>query len=857
MRWKYIVIALLIMATLLPAVGYLFLRTRDFNRYKGVIAKAAKDATGRELTLGGDIHVGISFWPTLVATDVALANAPWGSQPEMIRIHRIEARLSLLRLLVGNVDLKQMAMIGVDLVLETDAAGLGNWEFNPAEGSGEHALWPVHQLDVGDIRIEDLHLLFHNGETGSSMRLGLGSLAVSRDDSRRVLEIDLKGEFNKQMVALSGQTGLVSDLFVRKKFPVDLSGQIAGTTVMVRGAFRDGADLKGIDLEVHVSGKNLAGVASVVGVSVVETDAFDVKGRLEGSATTLALKEAKGNFSIKGTGIDFDGSIGEIRSLAGIDLQVKASGRNLAEVGPVIGQNLPETGPFTLGGRLTGSAKALSLQEARGKATQRSLSLVLTGSVKDLLAVSGMNLDVELAGQNLAEMGPVIGQSLPETGPFTLGGRLTGSAAALSLQDAQGKATHRSLNLTLNGGVKDLLALRGLDLTIRCMGEQLSDVGPWVGGSLPELGRFDVKGHLTGSAAVLEVDGLSALVDQSDLNGSARVEFRKRPKITAILQSGFIELTPLMKLEKAEEKKAEEPSGRDRGLFSGEALPFNKLETVDLDITLNARNIRSRDAKWDFGRFALKLDEAELRIERLEAVYKGAKVSGSAFVQPGSPPRVGTKFLVQGFDLGAFLREIQVSDEAKGYLDIAVDVHSQGNTVKMLMKNLDGTVGAVMGRGYLSKYLDWLAQDLTRKVIPFWGKDKQAGVIKCGAVQFDIRNGLANCQTLVLKSPASVLTGNGTVNLATENIDFLLNPVPKHWSLFSLATKLRVTGTIQNPEVSPDYEALALKGARALSTVLVGPVGLLAPFVNLGAGKSHPCDMTELRGEGLQSTPAK
>ena len=785
MRWKYATIAVLIIAVLLSAAGYLFLKTRDFNRYKSVIAKAARNATGRELTLGGDLHLKIGFWPALVATDVALANTPWGSQPEMVRIHRLEARLSLLGLLVGNVDLKQLTMLGVDLLLETNAAGLGNWEFNQAEGGGGHSLWRIKQVDVGDIRVENLDLVFHNGQTGSRIQLSLASFAASRDEVKGVVEVNLKGEVNRQVVALSGQTGLISDLFARKKFPIDLSGRIASAAVTVQGAIGDVVDLKSIDLEVHTSGKNLATIASAAGLSTLYTDAFDVKGRVSGSATALTLREAAANFSIKDVQIDLAGGIGEILSLDNIDLQIKASGKNLAEAGPLIGQSLPETGPFTISGRLTGSAKALALQEA------------------------------------------------------------------------QAEARLRSLNLTLNGALDDLLAMSGLNFNVRCSGGELSDIGPWVGVSLPELGRFDVKGHLTGSATMLAIDSLSAIVDQSDLNGSVRVEFRKRPKITAVLESALIDMTPFMKMEKVEDKKIAEKTGSDRGVFSDEPLPFDKLEAVDADITLDAQNIRARSAKWEFGRFVIKLHDANLRIERLEADYKGTKVSGSGFVHPGSPPQVATKLLVQGFDFGAFLREIQVSRKAKGYLDIAVDVSSKGNSVKTLMENLDGTVGAVMGQGRLTKYLDWLARDLTQKVIPFWGQNEKAGIIDCGAVQFDIKNGLAKSHGFVLNTPVSVLSGKGTINLATEQIQFLLKPAPKHLSLFSLATKLRVTGTIQNPEVRPDYTSLASKGARALSAFVVGPVGLLGPFVRLGAKKKHSCDVTHLNEADLQSMPAE
>jgi hypothetical protein len=623
------------------------------------------------------------------------------------------------------------------------------------------------------------------------------------------------------------------------------------------GRVEDLLAVRGMDFNVELEGRNLAEVSEVIGQTLPESGPFRLEGRLTGSIESLSLQDARGRAVRGGLTLALTGDVKNLLALNGMNLKVELSGKNLAEMSPMIGQSLPETGPFTLGGRLSGSAKALSLQNVRGSATRGSLNLALTGSVKDLVAVSGLTLDVQLSGKNLVEMGPVIGQSLPETGPFTLGGRLSGSAKALSLQNARASATRGSLSLTLSGGVKDLAALRGLDLNIRCAGDRLSDVGPWVGASLPELGRFDAKGHLTGSTTVLELDGLSVLIDQSDLNGSAKVEFRKRPKITAVLDSALVDLTPIMRVEEAEEKKLADSLGSDNGLFSDEPLPFDKLEAVDLDISLNARNIRSRDAQWEFGRLVLKLEEADLRVERLEAVYKGTKVSGSGFVQPKPSPRVGTKFLVQGFDLGAFLREIHFSDKAKGHVDIAVDVSSNGSSAKTLMGHMDGTAGVVMGKGYLVKYLDWLAQDLTRKVIPIWGDHKRAGVIDCGVVEFDIKDGLAKSQAFVLDSPVSVLTGEGTINLETEKLDFLLKPAPKHPSLFSLATNLRVTGTIQDPHVSPDYESLALKGARALSFFLVGPVGLLTPFMNLGADKSHPCDVKELKGQELQPVPTK
>jgi hypothetical protein len=46
-----------------------------------------------------------------------------------------------------------------------------------------------------------------------------------------------------------------------------------------------------------------------------------------------------------------------------------------------------------------------------------------------------------------------------------------------------------------------------------------------------------------------------------------------------------------------------------------------------------------------------------------------------------------------------------------------------------------------------------------------------------------------------------------------------------------------------DPKVRPDTLALLSKGAKALSALVIGPLGLLAPFVNLGAYKAHPCNV--------------
>jgi uncharacterized protein involved in outer membrane biogenesis len=78
------IVAVLLIAIIVAA--YLILSTYDYNKFKPRIAKVVEDATGRKLTLAGDIDLEVGLSPTLVVEDVSFQNATWGSRPELAKL---------------------------------------------------------------------------------------------------------------------------------------------------------------------------------------------------------------------------------------------------------------------------------------------------------------------------------------------------------------------------------------------------------------------------------------------------------------------------------------------------------------------------------------------------------------------------------------------------------------------------------------------------------------------------------------------------------------------------------------------------------------------------------------------------
>jgi len=127
MRWKWILgIAAILFAALIITI-YVILSSYDYNNLKPHIAQAAKDATGRGLTLEGNINLKISLTPALVVENVSFQNAPWGSRPELARIKRFEVQVALFPLIFGNINVKRFVLIEPDIMIEV--GGISNLKF--------------------------------------------------------------------------------------------------------------------------------------------------------------------------------------------------------------------------------------------------------------------------------------------------------------------------------------------------------------------------------------------------------------------------------------------------------------------------------------------------------------------------------------------------------------------------------------------------------------------------------------------------------------------------------------------------------------------------------------------------------
>ncbi len=116
-------IVILVVAVLVGV--WLFVNPND---YRGRIAAAVTQSTGRELVLKGDIKLSVFPWVALELGPASLGNPPGFGEEPFMAFNRAAIRVKLMRLLHQRLDIDRVEIDGLDVRLRKNAKGTGNWE---------------------------------------------------------------------------------------------------------------------------------------------------------------------------------------------------------------------------------------------------------------------------------------------------------------------------------------------------------------------------------------------------------------------------------------------------------------------------------------------------------------------------------------------------------------------------------------------------------------------------------------------------------------------------------------------------------------------------------------------------------
>ncbi|CAN0599846.1 unnamed protein product, partial [Laminaria digitata] len=169
---------------------------------KDDIQQAAKDATGRDLHIDGDIGLEVGLTFGLSVEKVRFANASWGSKPDMLTAGEVGIQVALLPLISGELDVKGLTIRDADILIETDKQGRSNTDFDTAGAGVSGGATPDDKpvagtsqdkaisVSINNVEIENAIVTVLNAQTGSDARLVLSKFSASGDSAQAPLDIE-------------------------------------------------------------------------------------------------------------------------------------------------------------------------------------------------------------------------------------------------------------------------------------------------------------------------------------------------------------------------------------------------------------------------------------------------------------------------------------------------------------------------------------------------------------------------------------------------------------------------------------------------------------------------------------------
>jgi uncharacterized protein involved in outer membrane biogenesis len=290
MRWKWILSIAAAVVIVGLIVIYIIIASYDFNKLKPQITGLAKEYTGRDLTLAGDIKLGIGFSPDLRVENVSFQNATWGSRPELAKVERLEIQVELLPLIRGDIQVKRLIIVKPDILIESDKSGKSNLAFDlpgpkePTPDTKEDKDAAPALFAFSKISIKEGKIMLHDHQTGSKQVIGLDQFDLQAPEFGAPADMVFKGVYNDIPIQASGNLGPLSGILdPAETWPFELKVQAIESSIEIAGQFQDPVGVKGIDLKLSAEGQDLGNFWKITGQPLPIQGPFKASGHLVAS----------------------------------------------------------------------------------------------------------------------------------------------------------------------------------------------------------------------------------------------------------------------------------------------------------------------------------------------------------------------------------------------------------------------------------------------------------------------------------------------------------------------------------------------------------------------------------------------
>lgn len=256
----------------------------DWNWLKRPIEALVEDQLGRDIQIAGDLDAEFSLTPRIVAHDVTLANAEWGTEPDMLQVDRLSFVLDVRTLIGGRLDVSDISLEGADVLVERSAEGEINWQLEREED--EEALAPI----IGEFQIENAAIRYRDPGLEQELQLALTSAEGTGGRATEALQVQGEGAFADLPLQLALDAGSLNRLQAGEEpYPIDLELVAGDNALRLAGTVTTPENLRAAELNLQLSGPDLTPVLAAVEITDEPAPPISASARLVHEREVWAL----------------------------------------------------------------------------------------------------------------------------------------------------------------------------------------------------------------------------------------------------------------------------------------------------------------------------------------------------------------------------------------------------------------------------------------------------------------------------------------------------------------------------------------------------------------------------------------
>ncbi|GAB3349415.1 AsmA family protein [Lysobacter tyrosinilyticus] len=244
----------------------------DWNWFKGPIERRVEAQTGRLFRIDGNIDVDLDWrTPTIRADALRFGNAAWSKQPVMAAADRVELKIRLWPLLRGQTRIPDLRLTRPLLRLEVGPQHIGNWKFGSRGG---------RQPQFSRLWIDDGQVSFTDAAINTDVHANVTS-PHDDDNSASSVQLDGGGLWKGNRFKVNGSAETPLALRDRQRpYRIDVHAQAGATRAHARGSLVDPVLLRDFDLQLALSGQDMADLYPLLGIVTPNTPPYRLDGRL-------------------------------------------------------------------------------------------------------------------------------------------------------------------------------------------------------------------------------------------------------------------------------------------------------------------------------------------------------------------------------------------------------------------------------------------------------------------------------------------------------------------------------------------------------------------------------------------------